>query len=399
MDRRWRYDLATVTVFTWSALALGLAVFGFLYPWSHTVYDIYARAGRNWWLGKDLYATPGTAYFRYSPLFAIGLTPFAAMLDPWGNALWRLVNCFVYAAGLFTLGRQFFSSDPRRSQLAVLFLLVLPLSLHSLYNAQANLLMLGCVMLGVAAATCERWNRAAIWIAVATLIKGYPVALALLLMALYPRRFTLRFLAALCVGLLLPFGTQAPAIVMAQYASWWQHLRDSTVIMRERLRSLDHLFSLAGHALPTPLWLGMQILAGLSVLGFCLVAARRMETRGTLTLTFLLYSVWVALFGPATEASTYVVMAPAAAWALISVFAFRETWLLRGALIGSLLLMGPVTTDMVPRSWRNFANEHGSEPIGALLFLASLLLHLRQSLLARTGPTAELYEKPSRTAA
>ena len=62
---------------------------------------------------------------------------------------------------------------------AILSLLALPVSLHSLYIGQANLLMIGCILFGLAAIPDGRWNRASSWLAAATLIKGYPLALAL----------------------------------------------------------------------------------------------------------------------------------------------------------------------------------------------------------------------------
>src|SRR5205085_9519498 len=123
------------------------------------------------------------------------------------------------------------------------FLLVLPLSVHSLHNGQANVVMLGALLLGLAAASLDKWNQAAAWLALATLIKGYPLALALLLAALWPRRFLFRYAIALALGLLLPFATQRTDLVIAQYQSWLAHLQESTVIMRERLRTLEHLFA------------------------------------------------------------------------------------------------------------------------------------------------------------
>src|SRR5258708_6257697 len=135
MGGKLRCDWTTLSLAIWSSLGLGLAIFGFLYPWSHTVYDIYARASRAWWAGQDLYAGQGTAYFRYSPLFAIGVTPFAVLPESWGNALWRIFNCLVYAAGLWAWGQRSLTCVDNRTQVAVFFLLVLPLSLHSMYNA------------------------------------------------------------------------------------------------------------------------------------------------------------------------------------------------------------------------------------------------------------------------
>jgi hypothetical protein len=362
----------------WVGLLLGIAVHSFCFPRGHTVYDIYAPAAHRWWAGEDLYA-PTSEYYRYSPLFAIAVTPFSLLPDGLGNSLWKVFSAAIFAAGLGAFARRLVPASLRPSQVAGLFMLALPLALHSLYIGQANLLMLGTALLGLADAARGRWNRAAVWLALATLIKGYPLALALLLVGLYPARFAPRFLAALAAGLLVPFLTQWPGVVAGQYASWFHHLRDSTEIMRERLRSLDHLFGLVGHPLPARWFTALEVVAGAVVLGLCRLHARRTpDPRARLTQVAILYSVWVVLFGPATESCTYVVMAPAIAWALVDVWRRPTRKFTRLVLVAGLLLMGPAVTDLFGPAVRNFANEHGSQPVGALLFVPYALGGLRR---------------------
>src|SRR4051794_16519613 len=99
------FDLPRVAVLVWGALALGLAVHGGMYPWTHSVYDIYARAGRNWWAGHDLYVG-GRDYYRYSPLFAALVSPFALLADQWGTPLWKAGNMVFYGFSLWTWARR-----------------------------------------------------------------------------------------------------------------------------------------------------------------------------------------------------------------------------------------------------------------------------------------------------
>jgi hypothetical protein len=424
-DRAWM----AMTVCVWALLILGLAVFSYLYPWSHTVYDIYARACRHWWNGRELYHARGTDYYRYSPLFAISLTPWAVLPDRWGAALWRIFNGLFYAAALWAWMRSALPAVCSRSQQAALFLLVLPLSAHSMQIGQANVMMVGALLLGVTAASTEKWNRAACWLALATLIKGYPLALALLVAALYPRRFFPRYAAALAVGLLLPFASQRPEFVLGQYHSWLVHLCGSTVLMRERLRTVEHLFCIYGYPLSPRTFLIVQLLAGLAILGFCLflsnkgsglpgepwasaaktegvgvrvrvgeeISLSRLTLTPTPTLTrpntekapdpffelrqgihiaFQLFTCWVVLFGPATETCTYIIIAPVTALALVEAFRRQIPWSGRILLIISFLMMGVFVTDLVVPTIRNFANEHGSQPIGALIFTCCLLVQM-----------------------
>jgi hypothetical protein len=354
-------------------LLSGVAIHAYFYPRSHTVYDIYAPAARSWWTGEDMYVRR-LDYYRYSPLFAIALTPFAVLPDCWGGALWKVFNSAFYAVSLWYWARTALPAKLSRQQSAALFLLALPLSVHSIYNGQANLIMLGAILLGFAALVAERWNRAAGWLALATLIKGYPIALAFILLVLYPRRLVARFAAALGIGLLLPFALQWPSVVAAQYASWFGHIRDSTGINRERLRTVDALVQIYYHRLPDEAPIALAFLAGGVVLGLCFLwSRRRLSRQGLLVEVYLLFAAWVLLFGPATESCTYVVVAPAIAWTLVEEFQRPGAWIARSALITSLLLMGPLVSDLVGSRVRSFTTAHGSQPLGAVLFAAYLL--------------------------
>lgn len=364
-----RLDWFKVCLVIWGGLLAALAVYAFLYPRAHTVYDIYAPAARKWWAGQDMYALD-VEYYRYSPICAVLLSPLAFLPDSWGGMLWKTLNTLVYLAGLLAWARQVVPKTLDRQRIAAVLLLALPVSLHSLYIGQANLLMVGALLLGLAAIERGAWNRAAAWLAVATLIKGYPLALGLLLCVLYPKRLPLRLAAALALGLVLPFAFQWPDTVMFQYERWIAHLGDSTVQMRERLRSFDHLMLLLGRPISAETFARLGVASGVFVLAMCLVQRwRSANLREQLTRTYLLFSVWAVLFGPATETCTYVVLAPSLAWAIVDATGVRRIFL-----IGLLLMAEPLVTDLFGSAVRNFANTHGCQPIGALLFAGYLLM-------------------------
>lgn len=360
----------------WIVAIVALSVYAYLKPNSHTVYDIYVNASRRWLSGDDIYVRT-REYYRYSPLFAVSLAPLAVLSDSASAVGWKLLNCGIFVLGLGAWARRLIPEKLNRVEIASLFLLALPLSLHSMYNSQANLMMLGSVLLGLAAAAEGRWNRAAAWLAWATLIKGYPLALAMLVAGMYPRQFTLKYLGAMGLGLLLPFLTKNPELVQAQYASWFTHLLDSTAIMRERMRTFDQLFVIYGRPLQPSAFAMAEAAAGACVFALCLWVARQTtNARVRFTRMFELFAVWVVLFGPATESCTYVVAAPVIAWRLLESLQTSRTALQPFALIASLLMMGPAVTDMFGRLVRNFANEHGSQPIGAIVLLVCLLYEI-----------------------
>jgi hypothetical protein len=389
-----RRDWLTVACVSWTGLTLGFAILAYLYPHSHTVYPIYAPAPRRWWQGLDIYVRL-VDYYRYSPLFAILLTPFAVLPDCLGGALWKAFNITVYGLGLWVAFERLLPALRTRAQRAALLWLVLPLSLHSMYNGQANLVMLGCMLLGLSAAADSRWNRAALFVALAALVKGYPLALGLLLCGLYPRQFALRFILFLAMGLLLPFATQAPDVVAGQYASWFRHLGDSTSLMRERLRSIDYLLACYGRTIPPRAFALLGLAAGAGVLGMSLWWARRLaDPRALLTRVLMLFAVWAVLFGPATESCSYVVLAPAVAWALVEAFQRPGAWGGKALLLLSLFLMGPSVTDFVGKQLRHHAYLYGTQPLGALLFLGYLLARPPAAVAAREeAPHAALLRR------
>jgi hypothetical protein len=160
--------------------------------------------------------------------------------------------------------------------------------------------------------------------------------------------------------------------------------------MRERLRSIDHLFEIWGHPLAPRTFGALGVVTGAAILGFCLVHVRRNPSRRELlTWIFSLFAVWAVLFGPATETCTYVLAAPAVAWTLIAAFRRSGAWVARAVLVLSLLMMGPLVTDLLGQTVRNFANAHGSQPVGGLLFLAYLLAKTIQQCIRAALPRAE----------
>ncbi|HVA45777.1 MAG TPA: glycosyltransferase 87 family protein [Pirellulales bacterium] len=362
---------------TWLCLIVGLVIHAFCLPYNHSVYDVYLGAARGWLAGEDMYV-PAREYYRYSPMFAVALTPLALLPDGVSSAVWKLLNCGLFVWGLYAWGRRLSPRRLSRNEMAAELLLVIPLALHSLYNSQANLMMLGSLLLGLSAAGEGKWNRAACWLAWATLIKGYPLALAMVLSVLFPWQFAGRFIAALAAGLALPFAAHRPSLVLMQYQSWWHHLRDSTELMRERLRSIDQLFVVLGQPMSQRTFAMLGVLAGAAVMVICLAIARRSpDRREAIFRASLWFLVWVVLFGPATEACTYVAASPVVAWALVEAWHRRSAWPVRGLLVAGLLMMGPMTTDLFGKHIRNFSNEHGSQPLGGLLLLAWLILEWR----------------------
>jgi hypothetical protein len=386
---RWRRFLATTRACNaWERLALAVWLVALLVicgrvlvaQRGHSVYPIYATAARNWLAGADLY-NPAQGY-RYSPTAAVLLTPFSALPDALGEIVWRLLTTGIYLVALAWWAVAVLPGRLSRTQRAVLFLLVVPLSIGNLNNGQSNLLVIGLLLAATAGAARQRWNLTAACVTLACLFKVYPIATGLLLALVYPRRLVGRLLVALAAGLIVPFLVQEPQYVSGQYLAWLHHLQSNdrqnlpVELVYRDIRLLWHAWQMP---LSATAYAVIQFLAGAGIAALCLaLRCARREERQLLVSLLGLGCCWMTLFGPATESCTYGLLAPTLAWAVL------EAWLRRGSpwlawvVIGSYGLFACAQLLVCFPEGRCLRNL-GSLPLAAtVLFTALLLQDLRR---------------------
>jgi hypothetical protein len=349
-------------------------------PRTHSDYLTFANTARNWVAGKGIYRQTGDdGYyddFRYSPSVAVALVPFSMCPDRLGNLLWRLVNLGAFLGALAWWGRKVLTPLPTTNQLALLFLLVLPLSIGNINNGQSNPLVLGLMLAAVAGVTEARWNLATILLAVAVLFKIYPIAIALLLVALYPRQLALRLTFAILAGLALPFLFQHPAYVAEQYQTWFHYLKSEDrqgMALAATYRDLRLLFRAASVPLSAEVYMAIQLATAAAAAGICLFGQyARWSQQRLLTLLTGLGCCWMTVFGVATESCTYMLVAPTGAWAVMQARLEARSLPVRGLLVGSFLLF--LVAQMA--NWFKGGSEFhalGVQALAGLLLIAGLL--------------------------
>ncbi len=222
-----------------------------------------------------------------------------------------------------------------------------------------------------------RWWRAALWLAAPIHIKVWPVVAGGLFAAQSPRRLAARL--ALCVGGLgmIPFLTQSPATVVAQYAGWYHSLadrqtgggryagyRDAWTIWEQIHRPVD-----------ARAYLVVQFTAGLAILGWCVWQRRRgLSLRQLSVYTIAAWSIWQLLFGPGTERLTYNLIAPALAWGVLTcLYSGRQRVWITVAFVTTFLL-GVGGVERLLTSWWPAATA--LEPFGVLIFASWLVWHV-----------------------
>jgi hypothetical protein len=372
----------------WTLIVIGSCSRVLFFPHaSPGTYPIFAQAGRCWLNGENPYpAQDQCNVYRYSPTFTSLFSFLSLCPDPIGNALWRMLNAIVYLAGLVgwvrVLGAESKPLSKGESALstqhaALFFLLVIPLSMSSTVNAQSNALLIGLLLLAMSAAAKAHWNCAAGCITGATLLKVYPLAAALLLLVLYPRRFALRFAVALVAGLGLPLLLQQPGYVFDQYKTWFHLLGGdndrTTWALLDRYRDLQLLATVWLRPIPPALYHGLQIATGAAIAGLCWLLQRR-GVRGNRLLAFVLgfLTVWMTVFGPATEANTYILVAPTLVWCLWEAWAAAHSWIYRVPITASFLIF-TLAQAAIWFPHARLLHSYGPHPFAGLLLFGGLI--------------------------
>jgi hypothetical protein len=305
--------------------------------------------------------------FRYSPVVAVGCAPLALLSHPVGSAVLRLVTMLVLLIGLVWWGAKLFRSTDGPKGWGQWMLLTALAGGSSLLDIQFNVFYLGLILIALAAMSEGRWNLAALALALAVCCKVYPISLALLLIVIHPRRFGPRFAVAMLLLLALPFVFQHPGYVTAQYLAWPQGGLSPERTCAD-FQDVMYLWQRYVGAMNRGVFLVLSAAAGALL---ALIAWwRRHQLQGDAGLICLsgMGLIWMLAFGPATEGTTYVVLAPIGALAAVAALQRRLPLWSRalgatayGLLaLSTLQLVLPINKPLI---------HIGAQPFAALLLL------------------------------
>jgi len=370
----------------WFVAVAVIVVHVWLKPASNTVYKDFRAGGTRWLAGENLY--PKVDEYIYSPFAAAFFAPFTLLPDRVGGNLWRLLCLAAYAGAFAAWLRQARGVPVESAALAWIFLL--PLSVGDFFNGQANPLVIGLLMAAILACRRQRWLLAAFCVGVATYLKVYPLAIGLLLCVLHPRRFPVRLAFALLAIFALSLLLQHPAYALAQYGNWVHSLgMDPRRTLNYFGTYRDFWLLLRVLRIPVSLqgWAILQAASGAALAVYLWMAARRGAPAHQVDFLLLTLGVcWMLLFGPATESSTYVILAPPLALAWVR---WRGDALSGKFLPGAIACYALLIASQMLTSWgHQYQNPctHLIQPAGALIFLATLLASARTD--ARLAPRA-----------
>lgn len=364
-------------------------------------YHDYVDAGLAWWQHNHLYGVPqdhdlskvppsrlrpgrnNVAWggIRHPPVIAIAFVALTYIPMPAGEVLWRVLLAAVSLGSLWWASRVGLPRVLARRDWPMLALLVLWSFTGCMNNGQTSCFVVACLLGAVAAAAVDRWNLSAMFAAIATLLKIYPVSLGLLLAVIYPRKFAWRYALMVAAGMALPFALRPWAWMVDEYRRWLWHMFNDA-ILPDRIEQWDQDFRLLvmrlfHFKLEGAAFTLVQLSVAAAIAAVCLAGQRAgWSRRRLLARIFGLSVCWMTVFGQATEPSTYVLVAPALAWAI------WEAWLPRpdarsrfrqAVLLTSYVLF--ITAYVVlwnPRG--KHINSFGFEPLGGLILFVYLMV-------------------------
>ncbi len=377
-----------VAVLAWVMTAIVIFLRVAQSPHRQTPIAQYLIGGEHWRYSQALYHDKWGG-FIYSPIVAAFFSLFTYVPAGWGTIAWQVILFAALTGGIAVVLRRgpFRGIAPDRH--AFVFLAILPLAIGNLDRSQANPLIAGLLLLAMTAAGSGKWAQAVIAVGIATYFKVYPLSIGLLLCLVWPKKIPWRLAAVLMVLGALPFALHAPHYVLTEYGSWIEtRSLDNRFLYPMNIAPLDlwYLVVRIGHLpLSVHAYIAIQILGAASIAISCLAVRHRgWNKERILAGLFVFASVWMTLLGPATEAATYLLLAPAAGIGVVQAFSVKINPFARSlaATAFALLVLGILRGHLFPHTaydvWFRSA-----QPLGAIVFCGYAICWLKNEALWR----------------
>jgi hypothetical protein len=369
----------TSACIVWTAALVVVIARTLLLSHRGTSFGTYHLAGLHWIHSENVYTQ--WMGFVYSPTVAAFFAAFTCVPFALGNILWQLLNAAALLGGLTAVLTVNLFPGINQRNFGLSHLLIVPLALGNIDISQANPLVAGLLLLTIAAVRVERWNSAALCIAIATFFKIYPIAVGMLICVIAPRRFGWRLLTALLLLAIAPFLFQHWSYVSDQYHAWisTRTSEDRRNWPTEKLPlDLWFLVHWFGHlpVAPTIYRLIQLGTAGALALFCAIQTSKGWAKYRVLAGLFCLASIWMTLCGPATESYTYILLAAPTILALVQSYNARQPVWLRALVSAAfaLQLLAVTRASFLPHFKPFWALS--IQPFSALVFLAYCLFWL-----------------------
>jgi hypothetical protein len=255
-------------------------------------------------------------------------------------------------------------------------LALLPICVSNLNNGQTNPLVLALILFSVVSLLKRYWFLCVLCLGIATYFKIYPIALGLLLAVVFPRQLSWRLITAIIALFLLSLLLQHPSYVISQYADWVAHLGElhrRSADQFGRWRDAYFLLRMAHVPIASRFWVVVEVISGIGIAAFCVWGAYRgWHTDRLIFAAVGLGCVWMVLIGPASEASSYVLVGPVLIYGLLQSWTQPVSSPIR---LGMTVAYSGLLLADICDSWLRLKAHSvyalSLQPIVALIFLAT----------------------------
>lgn len=365
--------LEITALMIWSIFLIVIAVLVSRPGKQGRIYPTYVDAGRHFRLGEPLYPKGPIAedrdLYRYSPIASVFFIPWDFIPLPLGAVLWRWFQIIAFLWALKAWSRIAIPSVPW----SALFLLALPLCGGNVNNAQINPLVAALLLGSIVAFHGRHYWLAAVAIAIATAFKGYPLALGLLLCLIDFWRFTLPLIVALLAVAALPFAIQDQQYVVQQFREWMQLVATddrSQYTLDTGYFDFQRVLLRWGVVIPQLYYRIIEVVVGLAAAVFLSWGLWKQQWSRTKAIQVAggMGFLWMTLFGPTTESSTYILIAGLICHAVI-VVVHRSLWQRIVVWTAYGLMLSTVVINWFPQSIANDLRTLMPQPHAAMLLL------------------------------
>jgi len=325
---RWQLSArqtAVAALLIWGIFLVVIAILINLPRKQGKLYPTFVDAGRHFRNGEPLYQLDQKLIhdrdqYRYSPAATSLLVPWDYLPLSVGSVLWRWGQIIALLLAMKVWSR---IAIPPVTWPAM-FLLALPLCGGNVHNAQINPLVAALLLGSLLAFHGRYFWLAAFAIALGTAFKGYPLAMGLLLCLVDVRRFTLPLVVAHVAVLALPFAMQDQQYVLQQYRDWVQLLTmddRSHFTLDAGYFNLQRLLLRYGWSISQSAYRVIELAAGLAAALFLCwgMWKQKWPRYHAIQVAGGLGVIWMTLFGPTTESSTYILLAALLSYACLVV--------------------------------------------------------------------------------
>ncbi len=309
----------------WKSVAIPAAIYivtfvagtaVFLQSPHRSVSHHYEDAANRWLHGEPLYSDSmetGNG-FLYLPQAAVLHIPYRVIRDITGieiagDVVWRLTSWLLLALAAIRCGR--WVEAPAHQTQWRMAMVVCLLGVSSLRIGQSTMLMTAGIVLAIDCWRRQRFSRSATWIAIAIAVKPLAIVPAMLLFAVSaPMRWRIVMGAGLVA--VSVFGFQNPEYV------WQQYLDCATMLGRAAdlgnqpgwWAQLFGMLDVFGFPTPPSVQTILRLIAAIGTLALVYVGTRRFDRCGQAVWMLTWTAIYLMLFNPRTENSTYCLLGP-----------------------------------------------------------------------------------------